>query len=93
MTNKPINPPKKNSAEWKKNEKIINTNPTLKAARDGAQGLKKSHYGSSDAGKGSATRFGDEQAFKDNYDKIQWTKPEDKEKPKFRVRVNGKYID
>jgi len=34
-----------------------------------------------------------DQQYKDNYDKIQWSKKDKKEKPKFRVKVNGKYID
>jgi hypothetical protein len=34
--------PPKNSAQWIKNEKIINTNPILRAARDQSEGLGSS---------------------------------------------------
>jgi|TARA_R110001632_G_scaffold119448_1_gene231979 hypothetical protein len=65
--------PKKNSSQWKTNEKIINENPSFKKIRDTVEGVKKSDgaYGSSHGGKGSASRtnyLSDQYA--DNYDKI-----------------------
>ena len=79
------NIPKKGSAQWKKNEKIIASNPTLRAARDGAEGFKPSS---------GITTGGDvSPEYKANYDNIVWTKREEADKPKFRVKVNGKYID
>ena len=76
--------PGKKTTQWKKNESIIAKNPFLRAQRDKTQGL----------GPSSAINSGvpDEQ-YKENYDKIQWGKPEDKPKPKFRMKVNGKYTD
>ena len=64
--------PKKGSAEWVRNEKIINENPTLKKARDKTQGFNtdSKSYGASHGGKGSARRSGNEQAYRDNWDKI-----------------------
>jgi len=76
--------PKKNSTQWKKNEKVINSNPTLRAARDITQGFKP--------GSTISTGVVDQQ-YKDNFDKIDWGKKEDKPKPKFRTKVNGKYTD
>ena len=70
--------PKVNSSQWKKNEKLISTNSTLRAARDIAQGFKPSS--------GITTGANDEQ-YKDGYDKIKWNA--DKPKPKFKVRING----
>jgi hypothetical protein len=66
------NIPKEGSAQWKKNEKIINENPTLKKARDQAQGynVNSRSYGATHGGKGSARRGGNEQAYRDNWDKI-----------------------
>ena len=72
--------PKKNSKQWKTNEKIINSNPALRAARDTSEGFKP--------GSGISTGVNDKE-YKAGYDKIQWTKPEEKEKPKFKVRING----
>lgn len=79
-------PPKKGSDQWKKNEKLINTNPTLRAARDHSEGFKK--------GSGISTGVNDEQ-YKAGYDKIDWNKgkKEDKPKPKFRYKINGVYQD
>ena len=64
--------PKKGSTEWVRNEKIINENPTLKKARDKTQGFNtdSKSYGASHGGKGSARRSGNEQAYRDNWDKI-----------------------
>ena len=76
--------PKKGSSQWKKNESLIAKNPTLRAARDRSEGFKP----------GSGISSADNsQEYKDNYDKIKWTKTEDKEKPKFRTKINGKYTD
>ena len=75
---------KKNSHDWKKTETLITKNPILRKARDISEGFKP----------GSTISTGvNDQQYKDNFDKIQWAKPEDKEKPKFRIKVNGKYID
>ena len=64
--------PAVNSSQWKKNETTINNNPVLKKARDISQGLEKrsSSYTASDGGKGSARRWGNEQAYKDGWDRI-----------------------
>jgi hypothetical protein len=64
--------PPKGSQQWKKNETIINNNPTLKQARDKSEGIEKAkhRYGTTGAGKGSARRGGNEQAYRDNWDKI-----------------------
>ena len=77
-------PPAKGSAQWKKNEKIIATNPMLRAARDAAEGFK--------AGSGIVTGGASEE-YKSQYDKIVWTKREEADKPKFRTKINGKYTD
>lgn len=64
--------PKKNSDQWKKNEKLINSNPTLKRMRDHTEGFNTSakNYGSSHGGKGSAQRPGNKQAYADNWERI-----------------------
>ncbi len=64
-------------------EKLIDSSPQLRAARDISNGFKP--------GSGISTGASDPQ-YKKNYDKIKWNKDK-KEKPKFRVKVNGKYID
>lgn len=67
------NIPPKGSSQWVKNEKIINTNSALKQARDISEGLEKPGHrytGSTHGGKGSARRGGNEQAYRDNWDKI-----------------------
>tara|TARA_R110000751_G_scaffold192915_2_gene298465 strand:+ start:58 stop:339 length:282 start_codon:yes stop_codon:yes gene_type:complete len=75
--------PGKKTSQWKKNESIIAKNPFLRAQRDKKEGL----------GTSSAINTGiNDQVYKDNFDKIQWAKPEDKEKPKFKMRVNGKLV-
>ena len=88
----------KNSGEkeaYRQAEKIINKSPELKKIRSIKDGEKSLfHHGHTHGGKGSAPRPGTySQEFKDNFDAIQWAKPEDKEKPKFRTKVNGKYTD
>ncbi len=70
--------PKKNSSQWVKNEKLINSNSKLRRMRDIGEGFKP--------GSGISTGVNDEQ-YKDGYDKIVWKK--DKPKPKFKVRING----
>jgi len=82
--------PDKGTKRYAQNEKIINSNSALKKARDVAQGLAKpdSAYGDTSHGKGSSVR-GNPEEYKANYDNIVWTKPEEKEKPKFKVRING----
>ena len=64
--------PTTNSKQWVKNEKLINQDPVLKRARDIQQGLDKPkhRYSSGDGGKGSARRWGNEQAYKDGWDRI-----------------------
>ena len=66
------NVPPTGSSQWKKNEKIINENPTLKKARDKTEGFNTAskNYSSSGAGKGSAQRPGDRKAYADNWDRI-----------------------
>lgn len=55
--------PEKNSSEWKRNEKIINENPTLRAARDVAEGFTP--------GKRASTGgWTPSEAYKANYDAI-----------------------
>ena len=82
--------PDKGTKRYAQNEKIINNNSALKKARDISQGIvkKDSAYGDTSAGKGSSVRGNSEQ-YKSQYANIKWTKPEHKEKPKFKVRING----
>ena len=83
--------PEKGTKRYAANEKIINNNSALKKARDISQGIEKSDsaYGDTSHGKGSAQR-GNSEEYKNNFDNIVWTKPEEKEhKPKFKVRING----
>ena len=75
-------PPKKNSRDWVKNEKIIAKNSFLRKQRDKTEGFKPSS--------GITTGANDEQ-YKAGYDKINWNT--DKPKPKFKIRVNGKIIN
>ena len=72
MSEQNNNIPQTGSAQWKKNEKIINENPTLKRARDQAQGFNPNSRsrGASHGGKGSARRGGNDQLYADNWDKI-----------------------
>ena len=82
--------PDKGTKRYAANEKIINNNSALKKARDISQGIQKSDsaYGDTSSGKGSSVR-GNPEEYKAQYDNIVWTKTEDKEKPKFKVRING----
>lgn len=68
----------KNTTQWRKNEKVINQNKTLKSARDKVEGFSKTSM--------ITTGVNDDQ-YKEGYDKIKWNK--DKPKPKFKVRING----
>lgn len=78
-------PPKEGSSAWKKNEKTIASNPALRQLRDIQQGFKPSS---------GITTGGDvSPEYKENYDKIVWTKREEADKPKFRTKINGKYTD
>ncbi len=74
-------PPKRNSSEGKSLEKMVHKTPFLKKMRAQSHGEKYNEIVSSD----------NSQQYKDNYDKIVWNKH--KEKPKFRVKVNGVYQD
>ena len=76
--------PPKGSSQWKANEKMIASNPVLRAARDTAEGSKASSGISS---------FDNSPEYKENYDKIDWSKREEAVKPKFRTKINGKYTD
>ena len=64
-------------------KKIVDKNPALKKLKSASHGEKYSEI---------STGVNDEQ-YKTGYDKIVWTKPEDKEKPKFRIKINGVYQD
>lgn len=71
---------------------IVDKSPALKHVKDISEGGSGKAYSASHGGKGSAPRPGTyTQEFKDNFDKIDWSK--NKEKPKFRIKVNGKYIN
>lgn len=76
--------PKKGSKQWKANEKMIASNPVLRAARDTAEGFK--------AGSGISS-FDNSPEYKANFDKIDWSKGKDKVERKFRTKINGKYTD
>ena len=76
--------PKTNSAQWIKNESTIAKNPTLRAARDQAEGFKP--------GSGISSGVVDQQ-YKDNYDKINWGKKDTTIKPKYKTKINGVYVD
>lgn len=64
--------PKEGSSQWKRNEKIINTNPALKQARDIKEGLDKPahRYGDTHGSTGRFTTGPNSQAYKDNWDRI-----------------------
>jgi len=84
--------PKDISKENKERAKaIVDASPELKRAKDIANGFSGKGFGSTHGGKGSAIRTGDDQQYKDNFDKIDWGK--NKEKPKFKVKVNGVYVN
>jgi len=40
MSSQGATPPSKGSAQWKRNEKLIAQNPTLRAARDTSEGFR-----------------------------------------------------
>ena len=77
--------PEKNSKQWIKNEKLIAKNPVLRGARDTAEGFKPSS--------GITTGADVSQQYKDNYDKIDFSRRDPKEKKGFRVKINGRYVD
>jgi len=54
--------PKKGTEQWKKNEKIFNTNPTLRKMRDQSEG-----FSGTSSGTGGWTPS---EAYKNNYDAI-----------------------
>ncbi len=56
------NIPPKGSSQWKKNEKIINTNPTLRKMRDQSEG-----FSGTSSGTGG---WIPSEAYKNNYDAI-----------------------
>jgi len=56
--------------------KLVDKSPELKRIRSIKDGLKPSEI----------TTGANDQTYKDNYDKIKWTK---NKKPSFKVRVNG----
>jgi len=72
-------------------KKIVDKSPGLKRLKDISEGGSGKGFGSTHGGKGSSRRTGDEQAYKDNFDKIDWGKS--KVKPKFKVKINGVYQD
>ena len=65
------NIPKKNTRQWIKNEKLIAKNPVLRSARDTAEGFKPSS---------GITTGGNDQAYKDGWDRIFGKKNKDKHK-------------
>ena len=86
--------PEKGTKRYAENEKIINNNMALKQARDISQGIEKpdSAYKHDSHGKGSAQR-GNSQEYKDNYDKIDFSKTKSTTKKGWRVKINGVYVD
>lgn len=74
--------PEKGSSEWKRNERIINQNPVLKAARDTTEGLSS---------RGEQYLGAPTPEYKAGYEQIDWSKRSD-DKPSFRVRVNGRIV-
>jgi len=65
-----IKTPEPGSAQWKANEKIINSEPSLKQARDVSQGLDKPGKRYSAGGKGSTYRPVNKEKFDANWDQI-----------------------
>ena len=63
--------------------KAIDKSPELKKIRSIKDGMAYSEIN---------TGVNDQQ-YKDNYDKIDFTKREEADKPKFRTKINGKYTD
>ena len=85
MTEKKGTIPGEKTERWKKNEKLIVSDPALKRVRDIQQGFRPTS---------TITTGADvSQQYKDNYDKIDFTKREEADKPKFRTKINGKYTD
>jgi len=66
----------------KQAERLIDKSPELKRIRSIKDGLKPSEI----------TTGVNDQQYKDNYDKIKWSKKLNKN-PSYRVKVNGKYLD
>ena len=64
--------PPKNSSQWKANEKIINSNPTLKRMRDESEGFTRSTVSGSRVG-------GASEAYKDGWDRIFGSKKDSDE--------------
>lgn len=63
--------PQKGTAEWNRNEKIINKSGYLKQLKSRSEGEKSLfHSGWNGTGKGSAPRPGNEQAYRDGWDRI-----------------------
>jgi hypothetical protein len=71
--------PNPNSSKGKSLEKIVSKNPFLRKMRAQSRGEKAADI----------TTGVNDQAYKDGYSKIKWTKQEFKEKPKFKTRING----
>lgn len=86
--------PEKGTKRYAQNEKIINENMALKQARDISQGVQKGEnaYKHDSHGKGSAQR-GNSQEYKDNYDKIDFSKTKSVTKKGWKVKINGVYVD
>lgn len=76
--------PKKGSKQWIKNESIIAKNSYLRSQRDKVEGFKPSS--------GISTGVNDEQ-YKAGYDQINWGKKDPNIKPKFKIKINGVYVD
>ena len=66
----------------KKAESLIDKSPELKRLRSIKDGLKPSEI----------TTGVNDQQYKDNYDKIKWSKNKNK-KPGFKLKINGEYVD
>ena len=66
----------------KKAERLIDKSPELKRLRNIKDGLKPSEI----------TTGVNDQQYKDNYDKIKWSKNKNK-KPGFKLKINGEYVD
>ena len=59
----------KKDKNWVRNERIINRDPTLRAARDISEGFKPKP-GQTHGGKGSARRGSDEDLYSQGWDRI-----------------------
>ena len=66
----------------KKAERLIDKSPELKRLRSIKDGLKPSEI----------TTGVNDQQYKDNYDKIKWSKNKNK-KSGFKLKINGEYVD